>query len=68
MSAERRNAATERLAFHVAVLRKTAALMRSLCADDFVSEDHRRLISLPTGVSRDAVVDVPGAAASLATT
>ena len=44
MSAEPRNAATERLEFHVAVLHKTAALPRSLYTDDFVSEDHRRLI------------------------
>ena len=68
MSAEPRNAATERLEFHVAGLHKTAALPRSLYTDDFVSEDHRRLIRLPTVVSRDEVVDVAGAGASLATT
>ena len=41
-SVEPRNASTERLEFHVAVLHKTAALQRSLGTDDFVSEDRRQ--------------------------
>lgn len=48
MSAEPRNAATERLAYHVEVLHRQAALPRELYTDDFVFEDHRRLVGLPT--------------------